>query len=567
MRNVALRTQFNKQLTYKKMNKGLCGVCFLILFLMPTYVQSAGTSRGPKIINWTDEKDQSGGIDLLQQATKGESITTGRSAGAKPTPVQLGKPDPVKPSTTTVSTTTATVAVSPKEQQEATSAKQAATSASTLDIPLDVGTATSVQTTVKPVTAAPKTDSKQAEPAPATEEADTTAEAEEEAAADAELEYAMRLLEKSKQDATIGRSIPSPASKNKTATVPAANKRFNPNAFRPGVEWKFNKSNHFDIYTEVSTNGNISSSNMAMLFESSYQTLRRFIPWMMSNRVRVFVYQDHNSYLLHEPDAKGWARAVAYPLRGEIVVYDEPGHQQELKESFTHELTHIFTQDFFDKHKTGRTMVPVWLDEGLAVLVEDQAYNGVKGGPWNNDYLTLNFQRDPSQELTPFGSKSGFGSTTGFGKSAFGSRSGFGSSFGQNPGPQRPGGSRKGKFGRRGRPVVLTPFEEFMQENSLDIAEGQNKVQKWYLQAYLMVRFLLNPSGSSSPSNRMQFEQFTRLISEGEVMRSPSTGFVMKDKKGNTMYQPYDVEKALGRAYHYNSVTNFEDSFWRWLNK
>lgn len=533
------------------MKKIFCGIFTLLLFLTPFQAEAAGNSRSMKVVNWTDEQDQSGGIDLLKEATKNESITTGRGAGAIATPIQLQKPEPNK------TTSTATAA----QTQAVQTAKQAATSANTLDIPLEVGSTPSVQTTVKTVSTAPKT----AQPAdtaaqntPATADAsaqpadaDATAEAEEEAAADAELEYAVRMLEKSKAQASTGRPIPPSAAKNKTATVPAANKRFNPNAFRPGVEWKFTKSNHFDIYTQKPTGGVPGSPNMALTFETAYQTLRRFIPWMMANRVRVFVYQDHNSYLRYEPDAKAWTRAVAYPTRGEIVVYDEPGKQQELKEIFTHELTHIFTQNFFDKHKTGRIMTPTWLDEGLAVLIEDQAYNGSKGGPWNHDFQTLNLQRDPSEEMPNFSSGSMFG---GFGKN---------SSFGRRGGRGMPPG-----FGRRqGRPVYLTPFETFMKEGSLETAEAQNKLQKWYLQAYLMVRFLLNPSGGSIPSNRMQFEQFTRLLAEGEAVRNPSTGFIVKDARGNTVYQPYDVEKALSRSYRYNTAASFEDSFWRWANK
>ena len=62
-----------------------------------------------------------------------------------------------------------------------------------------------------------------------------------------------------------------------------------------------------------------------MIFESAYTTLRRNIPWMMSDKVRVFVYQDHNSYLKTRTQVpKAWTRALAYPTRGEIVVYDEP---------------------------------------------------------------------------------------------------------------------------------------------------------------------------------------------------------------------------------------------------
>jgi len=522
-----------------------------LLFSMPLYAQTASSPRAPKVVNWTDEKDQTGGVDLLESAAKKEEITPARPAGATPAPVALQKPQPTsskKPSTTTAANAAA-----------AQTAKNAASSARTLDIPLEVGTTPSVQATVapapraqtqKPAPQQAPTDS-QSLPSAQPEKVDQAAEAQEEEEADAELEAAVRMWEKSKREAASGRPIPPSAAKNKTATVPAANKKFNPNAYRPGVEWTFNKSAHFDIYTQKPTNGAISSPNMALAFETAYQTLRRFIPWMMASRVRVFVYQDHNAYIKYEPEAKAWTRAVAYPTRGEIVVYDEPGKQQDLKEVFTHELTHIFTQNFFDKHKTGRIMTPTWLDEGLAVLIEDQAYNGSKGGPWNRDFQTLNLQRDPSQEAPSFSSNSMFG---GFGKK---------SSFGRS-------GRRGGRMGfgnGNGKPVHLTPFATFMQEGSLDTAEGQDKLQKWYLQAYLMVRFLLNPAGGSIPSNRMQFEQFTRLLAEGEAVRNPGTGFIVKDSKGRTVYQPYDVEKALGRTYRYNNIANFEENFWRWVNK
>ncbi len=362
-------------------------------------------------------------------------------------------------------------------------------------------------------------------------ETKTTSTAKEDAA-QAELDYAARMLRQSKKQIQQGRFIPQPASKTAHAEVPVKNKPFHPNDFRPGVEWVKSKSTHFEIYTQK-RDGGIGSSNMSMLFESAYATLRRNIPWMMSEKVRVFVYQDHGSYLKYEPSAKAWTRALAYPTRGEIVVYDEPGKQQELKEVFTHELVHIFTQKYFDKHKSNRLVTPSWIDEGLAVYMEDQAYNGMKGGPWANDLRTLNIRRSKSSPTEEFGS----------------SRA---KTF--QPAP------------RRGKPLVLMPFGQFMQEGSLAAMESRGKTQDWYFQAYAMVRFLLNPTGASSPSNRMQFEQFTRLLSQGEPVRDPASGFLMKDEKGNTIYQPYSVEKALGKAYRYGSAANFEDAFWKWAN-
>ena len=479
--------------------------------------------------------------------------TSSADKGVVPTPVQSTLPDPKDQP-----------APAPKAVPAAKS------SSTTLDMPLPVGgNAQSVQTSVEPVKQQPAPKRKpnpvkKAQPAPAktsdskpasmptpTEQAIETNNAllpgnppqenpapglqDEEDSADAELEYAIKMMQQSKEKAqAVERPLPPPASQNRPSKVPVANRKFNPNAFRPGVEWIASKSSHFDIYTQKRTSG-VPSSNMAMNFEASYQTLRRFIPWMMSGRVRVFVYQDHDSYLRYEPDAKAWTRAVAYPTRGEIVIYDEPGKVNELKEVFTHELTHIFTQQFFDSHKTGRIMTPLWLDEGLAVFMEDQ-HNG-KEGVWTHDFKTLNFQRDP--ETRP----------------AFTSPSMFGSSKG-----------KKLTNSKQEKPVYFTSFDKFMDENSLQNAETSGRLQEWYFQAYTMVRFLLNPAGGNSPSNRMQFEQFTRLIAQGEAVRNPSTGFLMKDARGKTMYEPYSTEKALGRAYRFNTIETFENAFWRWVN-
>ena len=491
------------------------------------------------------EEAPSSSIDLLQQATKKSSPFAAPKKAPKVPPV------PKVPAAAPAAASSDTVK---SPAVPAPSASAAAVSAQTLEIPLTIGGSTAtVQTQVAP--AAKPRKKRRAKTQPAQEvpvstvvstataggiTASPSEEETEEDAADAELEYAVKMLEKSKQEAAQQRAIPPSAAKNKPSKVPVANKPFNPNAFRPGVEWLPSKSTHFDIYTQK-PNGQIGSANMSMAFETAYDTLHRFIPWMMSGRVRVFVYQDHDSYLRYEPEAKAWTRAIAYPTRGEIVVYDEPGKIQELKTVFAHELTHIFTQQFFDKHKTGRIMTPTWLDEGLAVFVEDQMFTGRQGGPWDNDYRTLRFERDPKTQVAQFQSSRMFG--------------------GFEPKPFVPPSQRGQKGPRQGKPERLEAFEDFMQEGSLDSRNGQNKIQNWYLQAYLMVRFLMGGT------NRLKFEQFTRLVAEGEAVRNPQTGFLVKDARGKQVYEPYDVQKALGRAYGYGTAASFEEHFWHWLVK
>lgn len=330
-----------------------------------------------------------------------------------------------------------------------------------------------------------------------------------------------------------------PAASKKTPSTPVAKSGCIIEGDRKEVKWQKTTSNHFIIYTQQRSSG-IGSSNMRLIFENAYETLRRNIPWMMSDKVCVFVYQDQESYLEYEPQAKSWMRAMAYPVSGEIVVYDEPRRQKALQEVFTHELVHIFTQKFFDNH-TDELATPLWLDEGLAVYIEDQAYNGSQGGPWSNDLRTLNFRRIPRKRLTPFGPKPVFGLAGNAGKS-----------FRRN---------------RRGRVVYLQPFSRFVSEDSLQSMEKKGHMQDWYFQAYAMVRFLLNPTGSTmGPSNQMQFKQLTTLMAQGEQVRDPETGYPVY-KQGKPVYQRYSLNEALGRAYHYKDVDSLEDAFWEWAYK
>lgn len=520
-----------------------------VLFLQgPGWGQPSGASRSLYVSDAVETPQSS--IDLLRDffKTSTDGVVGVATRQKKKDASSQQSQKQTQPSAQQAQTSNQPLAV-PAEQSQVQQAAQADTSQPMPDVPAQQPVATPTPTEqaveqqnallptvsgTQPTVAAPNPAAGQTpEPqktAPAPQQPLTA----QELTAEAELEYAAKMLAESKNKAASQRRILPPVSQNRPTQVPRSNAKFDPNAYRPGVEWVSSKSTHFDIYTQKRTSG-ISSSNMPMTFESAYQTLRRFIPWMMSGRVRVFVYQDYASYLRHEPQAKAWSRAMAYPTRGEVVVYDEPNHTKELKEAFTHELTHIFTQQFFDSHKTGRLMTPVWLDEGLAVFMEDQAYNGAKGGPWAGDLRRLDIR--PIKPLKP---------TLGGKPSLF---------------------QRTLQKKKKGKPVFFMPFEDFMQENSLESAEGQSKTQDWYLQAYTMVRFLLNPAGGSTPSNRMQFEQFTRLLSQGEAKRDAATGFLVKDARGKTVYEPYSVETALGRAYRYNTVGNFEDSFWRWMDK
>ncbi len=527
------------------MKRNACLAVVLLLVSFSSYAQetaSAGAGAVSSSIQVSEVNAPTSNIDMLQQSLTQQKTAadTAVSPAPKPSSAQPQASAPQTASSTlempiNMGGNAASVVKTQVQPRKTVSGTKTSVSSSARTTKQTVSKVAPSKTSAKPTELEKAIEKENAllpqnrqKAASAAEEEELSQEEQEEAA---EVEVAVRMLRQAKNSQKGGRTIPPPAAKNATATVPSAKaRRFNPNVYRPGVQWKESQSKNFTVYTQKRDIGS-GTANMTAVFEQAYNTLKRNIPWMMSDRVRVFVYQDYQSYLKYEPNAKPWSRALAYPTRGEIVVYDEPNKTQELKEMFTHELVHIFTQKFFDKRRTYQIMTPAWLDEGLAVLMEDQAYNGTQGGPWAQDFKTLNFQRDPSSRM----------------------------SLGWNSSPTN-------MMRKPGRTLTFMPFDQFMKEGSLNMMESNGQAQDWYFQAYTMVRFLLNPGNSSYPSKRMQFEQFTKLLAEGEAVRDPSSGFLKRDASGKQIYEPYSVEKALKKVYYYNDMNAFEDAFWKWAS-
>ena len=79
-----------------------------------------------------------------------------------------------------------------------------------------------------------------------------------------------------------------------------------------------------------------------------------------------------------------------------------------------------------------------------------------------------------------------------------------------------------------------------------------------------MVRFLFKPYNNQYPENRIQFEQFTKLLNTYQNKRD-SKGKLLKDDKGRQIKARLSVAAALKKAYGYNSIDDFEMKFWQWL--
>lgn len=305
-----------------------------------------------------------------------------------------------------------------------------------------------------------------------------------------------------------------------------------------GIKWIDSSTRNFSIKVEPQTSG-IMTPNLGMKFETVYQVLSKNISWMMSGKAKVYVYQNRQSFLKNEPVASSWSGAFFSPTEDRIVMYDEPNNTSKMLSQFTHELTHLFVEEFYNPPSEGYKLEPpIWLNEGLAVNMEDIS-SSTKGGVWANDLVVINIISQSEKLKLLSRLRSGQGLTAEERRAAASNMV-------------------------TAKTVVFTNFADFVKSSSYDIAERKGDVENWYFQAYAMVRFLFRSKNSDYPDKRIQFEQFTKLMKTFEDKKD-AKGKVMRDEHGRKIKKRMSTEAALKKAYGFRNMQDFETKFWKWL--
>ena len=304
---------------------------------------------------------------------------------------------------------------------------------------------------------------------------------------------------------------------------------------------KWTKSDFGDLHIKIEPHkGTIQTPNMAMQFKEIYQMLRQNIPWMLPGEINVEVFQNKRSFLQNNRElTEDWSGAFFDPDQNIIVMYDAPHHQVHMMKKFAHELTHLFFENTFNppKSQAPKKEPPIWLNEGLAVNMEDIAKTP-NGDVWDRDLVVINIFSDGEHSVLRERKRTG-GLTQK-------ERDGF------------------RKFSVSNKVVFFEDFGEFMDQSSYDRAVAAGRVDDWYLQAYAMVRFLFRPNKSPTPSKRMQFEQFTKLLSTYTPKKDEKGKLVFTEDGRKIMSRPNE-EEALKQAYKYRDIRDFEEKFWKWI--
>jgi hypothetical protein len=144
----------------------------------------------------------------------------------------------------------------------------------------------------------------------------------------------------------------------------------------PPVVWHLKSSPHFEIYYQSSWSPESISLEMEKLYSSMRLSMSMFAPWMVKQKAKIYIYSSQENYLNGEFQPPRWSKGLAYSTKKTIVVYDT-GDIAKLKAVISHELGHLYFEGYFaEKLK----YPPKWINEGLAVYLEDSSYS--EGGPW-----------------------------------------------------------------------------------------------------------------------------------------------------------------------------------------
>ena len=142
------------------------------------------------------------------------------------------------------------------------------------------------------------------------------------------------------------------------------------------TEWKLKETNHFSIYYTYPWNhGNI-HLDLERIYSLIHLNMNYFAPWMQKEKPKIYIYDSRKEYEDGEFRPPKWSEGIAIPVKKTVVVF-ESNDSDALKGVLVHELTHLFLEGYYMEKNAP---LPLWLNEGLAVYMQDISYSG--GGVW-----------------------------------------------------------------------------------------------------------------------------------------------------------------------------------------
>ena len=143
------------------------------------------------------------------------------------------------------------------------------------------------------------------------------------------------------------------------------------NLYNTENHWLRHETLHFTIFYEGKWQLPFVSMELERLYNILNMNLSYFAPWMKHEKTNIYIYSSYDSYINGEFKPPKWSKGLAFWNKKTIVVYNDI-EKKNLFQTLAHELTHLYFESFFaNKLRTP----PLWLNEGLAVYIEDKTYD------------------------------------------------------------------------------------------------------------------------------------------------------------------------------------------------
>ena len=131
-------------------------------------------------------------------------------------------------------------------------------------------------------------------------------------------------------------------------------------------DWRTRNSHHFIVYYKNSSHRFL--DRLINKAEDSYRTITQDLgfsrdePWVWKKRALIYVYDTKDEYL-ENSDRPEWSVGFARPCEKTVYTYSDS--YDFLKDVLVHELTHLILREFI-----GSAKVPLWFEEGVATYME-----------------------------------------------------------------------------------------------------------------------------------------------------------------------------------------------------
>lgn len=164
-------------------------------------------------------------------------------------------------------------------------------------------------------------------------------------------------------------------------------------AARDGQSWDWRQSQtpHFVVNHQDSW----LPAGFTMGAERVHSRLRMdlgmFSPWMAKEKINLYVYRDHASYLAGEFAPPKWSNGLAVYDR-KAVVMPSMKDSRKLLSIMAHETTHLLFDSYW--HEVHRTP-PAWINEGLAMLEEAESPERPETSVWYQQMTVVDPKRFP----------------------------------------------------------------------------------------------------------------------------------------------------------------------------